>query len=102
MTIPHSVIPLLGFARKGSKLAAGESAVESALKRGNAALIILTEDLPEKRKLYWRKWSHDLEVPCLILGEKEEMGRVLGMSPRSIIAVTDKQLAAAILQQLST
>lgn len=101
MNIPHNAASLLGFARKSSKLAAGESAVESAMKRGKAALIIITEDGPEKRRCHWQNWCNDQGVPCLIRGTKEEFGRVLGMSPRSILAVTDRGLAAAIQKQLS-
>lgn len=101
MNIPHSVSALLGFAKKSSKLAAGEWAVESVMKRRKAALIILAEDCPDKRKNHWQIWCNDQGVPCYIRGTKEEYGMVLGMSPRSVIAVTDKGLAAAIQKQLS-
>ncbi len=97
MTIPSNIKTLLGFAQKARKLVAGESAVEAMLKRGIVRLVILAEDLPEKRKSYWLRWCNDLNVDHpLILGTKEELGKALGLSPRSIIAITDTQMAQAI------
>lgn len=101
MNIPHSVAALLGFAKKSSNLAAGEWAVEGVMKRGKAVLIILAEDCPDKRKKHWQIWCDDQKVPCFVKGTKEEFGFMLGMSPRSVIAVTDKGLAAAIQKELT-
>ncbi|MBZ4654475.1 MAG: ribosomal protein L7Ae/L30e/S12e/Gadd45 [Peptococcaceae bacterium] len=96
MTILASIQTLLGFAKKAGKLVSGESAVEAMLKRGIVTLVILAEDLPEKRKSYWLRRCDHLNVDSLTLGTKDELGRALGLSPRSILAVTDTQMAQAI------
>ena len=99
MTINASIKALLGFAKKAGKLVSGESAVEAMLKRGIVCLIILAEDLPEKRKSYWLRRCDNLNIDSLTVGKKETLGMALGLSPRSIIAITDIQMAQAIKQK---
>ena len=88
MKITPNVGALLGFARKGGILLSGEAAVESGLKRGRIALVILASDLSEKRLNNWKKWCQDIGVQYLVLGSKEEIGNILGMS-RGILGITD-------------
>jgi len=96
MKIPPSIKTLLGFSRKSGTLLCGEAAVEAGMKRRQLALVILSEELPEKRKTNWIKWCEELELPCLIMGSKTEIGNALGMSPRGIIGIKDKRMASAI------
>lgn len=101
MKIPPSVKTLLGFARKGNYLISGEAAMEAALKRRQVSLVLLAEDLPEKRQLSWTRWCQDLQLPYVILGSKEEFGNALGMSPRGIIGIKDSKMAEAIINKLA-
>lgn len=96
MTVPSNVSSLLGFAKKSGSLLSGESAVQTGLKKKNVRLVILAEDLPEKRRSSYQKWCEDDRVSCRVLGTKEEWGQILGMSERGILAVIDKQMARAI------
>jgi len=101
MKIPPSIKTLLGFSRKSGSLLCGEAAVETGLKRRQLALVILAEDLNEKRRFNWSKWCQDLQVPCLIMGSKEEIGYALGMSPRGIIGIKDRKMAQGITTKLT-
>lgn len=100
MTIQNDINTLLGFARKSGKLYSGESAVKAAVKGKNAKLVILAEDLPEKRKSSWLKYCEFLGIKVVVLGTKEEYGRVLGLSERGILAVADYKMSAAIIRKL--
>ncbi|PKM87281.1 MAG: L7Ae/L30e/S12e/Gadd45 family protein [Firmicutes bacterium HGW-Firmicutes-12] len=100
MTILNEVYTLLGFARKSGKLFAGESAVKAAVKNKNAKLVILAEDLPEKRKIYWSNYLELSDIKVVNIGTKEDYGRVLGLSERGLIAISDKKMAAAILEKI--
>jgi len=100
-TVPANIRTLLGFAKKSGKLLCGETAVESAIKRNAAMLVILAHDLPEKRKIHWEYWCRNNKIKYVTLGTKEEFGLILGMSERSVLAVIDSQMAAAIRKQLS-
>lgn len=100
MIITDKIKTLLGFARKSNKLLSGESAVSAGLKHGNVMLVILASDMPEKRKFHWKRWCDDKNIRVYILASKKELGDILGMSDRGIIAVKDKQMAAALNQHL--
>lgn len=99
MIIPPGVGTLLGFAKKSGQLLCGETAVETGMKKKWVRLLIMAMDMPEKRRNHWERWCHDTATPCLIMGTKQELGEFLGMTGRSIMAVTDKQLAAAIINK---
>lgn len=101
MTIQSNVGSLLGFARKSGTLLSGESAVQTGLKKKKVRLVILAADLQEKRRTNYMRWCEDEGVSCKILGTKKELGQILGMSDRGIIAVIDKQMAIAIENQLN-
>lgn len=96
MTLPPSFVSLLGFARKSGKLLAGEHAVKTGMKRRTALLLILAEDLPEKRKAAWVRWCEEQAIPYIEIGTKDEFSQILGMSARSILAITDQQMAKAL------
>ncbi|MFY9175352.1 MAG: ribosomal L7Ae/L30e/S12e/Gadd45 family protein [Peptococcia bacterium] len=101
MKIPPSIKTLLGFARKGNYLISGEAALEAGLKRRQVSLVLIAEDMPDKRQKNWIKWCQDLQLPYAVLGDKEEFGQTLGMSPRGIIGIKDSKMAEAILKKLA-
>lgn len=88
---------MLGFARKSNKIVSGESAVRACLKKETIYLLILAEDLSDSRKKHWEYLAQDLNIPVYILGNKLDLGIALGQSPRSIIGLTDRDLARTIL-----
>ena len=88
---------MLGFAQKSKKVVSGESAVKALLKKGQIYLLILAEDLSENRVKHWQYMANEIAVPTIIIGTKLELGIALGQSPRSIIGVTDSDLARTIL-----
>lgn len=96
MKIPEKMKPLLGFAKKSGQLYAGEKAVENCIKTNKARLILMAIDLPEKRKFYWIKWCEEKNITFSILGTKEEYGKILGTTPRSLLAITDRTMAEEI------
>jgi ribosomal protein L7Ae-like RNA K-turn-binding protein len=101
MKIPDNVNTLLGFARKSGKIYIGETAVENGIKTNKNHLILLAQDLPEKRKSHYIKWFEDKKIRYFIIGTKEDYGLALGMTPRSIIAITDKQMAETIYNYIT-
>ncbi|MFZ5943661.1 MAG: L7Ae/L30e/S12e/Gadd45 family ribosomal protein [Bacillota bacterium] len=96
----NSIYTLLGFAQKSGKLVSGESAVKALLKKGQIELLIIAEDLSENRKKFWNYISQQEGLSLLILGTKRDLGISIGMSPRSLIGITDKKMASSIANQL--
>lgn len=95
----HSKISaLLGFASKAKKLVSGESAVEAILKKKQARLLILAEDVSDNVRTKYIHWCADENIPVLTQGTKRTLGVCIGLSPRSVIAITDEKFAQSILQ----
>ena len=102
MTIPPKTGALLGFAKKAGLLQSGESAVLAVMKKNAVRLLIIANDSPEKRKVYWQKWCEATGINCVTLGTKQEYGNILGLSDRGILAITDKKMADAIYSTIHT
>lgn len=89
---------LLGFARKAGKVYSGESQVEALFKKQKGHLVIIAND-SQGALTKFEKWSQDLNIPIIIGGSKEELGSVIGMSPRSVVLIADKGFAEAIIKE---
>lgn len=91
---------LLGMARRAGKVCSGEAQIEAMLKKRKGCLMILAEDSPGTQKNFTR-WAEDIGLPVMIYGSKQELGLLLGLSPRSAILVMDGGFAKAILEARS-
>ena len=92
------IAALLGFARKANKLVSGESAAVAILKKGQAGLVILAEDISPNLHKKYALWCADEGIPLISTGTKHDLGMNIGLSPRSVIVVTDDKFAQSILQ----
>lgn len=91
---------LLGFAQKSKKIISGEAAVKALLPKGKIHLLILAEDLTEKRKKHWTFAGHKQGIKVFEIGSKLELGLAIGLSPRAVIGILDKEMAQAIEAEL--
>lgn len=95
------ILTLLGFAQKAGKLAAGESAVENFLRKGRLLLLVISEELSEPRKLFWQQQAQVYQVPCIVLeATKLELGLAIGLSPRGVIGILERNMAEAIMKKM--
>lgn len=99
MTVTNEVSTLLGFAKKAGKLYSGESAVKNAINKKLVFLVIMAEDIAEKRKEYWEKSCRFAGIKIIQLGTKKDFGSILGLSDRGILGVADSNMALAILDK---
>ena len=81
----------LGLARKGGNLVWGRDAVRDAIRSGRAALIVLSADAGTALVRSMTGSGQAAEVPLLVYGTKEEMGRALGRHETAVVAVTDPE-----------
>ncbi len=96
--LQSKVITLLGFAVKSGKLLLGEYSVESGIKTKKAKLVILAEDVSLRRRNILQLWCADRNIAFLVMGTKEEFGKLLCKKPLGLLAVTDGQMAKAICE----
>lgn len=92
-------LQLLGICRISNHAESGEERCEAAIKSGKAFVVILSKDASNNT----RKKFHDkcafYEVPILDAPfDKEAIGRAMGMSQRSCVAITEEGLANKLIQ----
>lgn len=86
------------MARRAGKVCSGESQVEAYLKKQKGYLILIAEDSPGANTKF-SQWAKDINIPVLIEGSKQELGSVIGLSPRSIVMIMDRGFADAIIKE---
>ena len=94
------VLSMLGIAARAGRIVSGEFATEKAVKAGKAYLILTASDASENTAKKFRNMADYYGVPYKVYGEKETLGGCIGKDYRSSLAVTDGQLAAAVMKKM--
>ncbi len=89
---------LIGFAAKSRKLLSGTYSVEEGIRRGTARLVLVACDTNPKRLEILSHWCEDKEIPLLVLGTKDEYGRLLKKKPIGLLAIAEPKLAEGIMK----
>lgn len=93
----EKALAMLGFAKKAKQLVAGDSNVKDGLfKKNNLHLIIVSEDSSESKKSYWEHQTQNYQIAYKIGLEKIEIGNAIGLSPRGIVGIKNKEMAKQI------
>ena len=93
----QKIYTYLGFAARAKKAKAGEQAALAQLKKQDVYLMVISETAQPKAIERWQRRAEQYHVPYIIFGSQEELGRAIGSSYKTIIALTDEKLADAIL-----
>ena len=88
---------MLGLAMKAGKVSSGEFATEQAVKSGSAYLVILAETASANTQKKFRNMCAYYKVPCILFGDKEQLGREY----RSSLAVCEAHFAEKIAALLA-
>ncbi len=88
---------MIGLGQRPGKLVSGEVAVKSALAGGRVKLLVIAADATARTQGELTRMSDLKNVPIILYGSKELMGRLIGKSPRSALAFTDIYMARGIL-----
>lgn len=98
MKTEDRLLQLLGIATKAGKTRAGAFLTEKAVKTGEACLVLIASDTSERSAHDIRRMCEYYSVPCVVLADKDALGRFTGKAFRSVVAVVDEGLASAILR----
>ena len=90
-------LSLLGIARKAGKIKSGEFQTETAIKKGDAFLVLVAEDASDNTRKKFSDQCAYRHVPVRSVFSKEELGHAVGLEMRSALAVTDEGLAGSVL-----
>lgn len=97
-----NILRLIGLAKRGGNLEAGEEPVAAAARARDARVILVARDAAENT---FRRVRHFADAgQCLWLSvpySKEELGGCIGRTSCAMVAVTDVGLASAIVHRLA-
>ena len=91
----------LDLARRGGLAELGEEPVGAAARTGKAYVILVAGDASDHTWRRAKSYAAGTEQQCIRLGcTKDEMGLAVGRTSLAIAAVTDVQLALALVKSL--
>lgn len=95
--IPQSLHSMLGLCQRAGKAASGDMAVDMAVRKGKAKLLILAEDASVKTQEKYAALTERFGVPCYRLGTRDQLGAALGKAHRAAVAVLSDDFARGIV-----
>lgn len=100
--VTDSALSLLGLARRGNHLAAGEAPVEEACKTRRARLVLSAADAAQNSADRAMRWAGAAGAPWVrVPWNKEALGSALGRGTCATAALTDQGLAGALAEKLA-
>lgn len=91
----------LGFARKSRSLVSGYNSCVHEIQRGRVRLILLTNDLKQGTKDSFEEMAARENIPLCYYGTMAKMAEMTGIEGRGVFAITDKNLAQAIENEVA-
>ena len=92
------IINLLSMAQKAGRIVSGAFAVEQAVKKQQAVLVLLAEDAAEESKKKFTTLADKFAIPYAYCLDRETLGRCLGKDFRAVAALTDAGFARKLSQ----
>ena len=97
----NKALNYLALARKGGLAELGEEPVGAIARTGKAYVILVAADASDHTWRRAKSYAAGTEQQCIRLGcTKEEMGFVVGRTSLAIAAITDVQMALALVTAL--
>ena len=90
----------IGLCQKAGRLKSGEGACVAAISKGEACLVIISEDASDNTKKKFTNKAAYYGVECYIKGLRADLSSAIGKSNRPVVAITDRGLAEKIKEYL--
>ena len=94
MANQETIFEAIELAKASGKIKKGTNEVTKAVERGVAKLVVVAEDAsPKEITMHLPLLSKEKEIPCVMVGSKEELGAAagLGVSTVAIAIVQEGQ-----------
>lgn len=93
------VLFALGLAQKAGKVASGDVAVKTALKKGKARLLLIAEDTSANSKKELISLAKQMNVKVVNGLNKINIGWAIGKAKRSSVVILDNNFVKMILKE---
>lgn len=98
----RQVYNLIGIAQRAGKISSGMEAIRESMAKKRAFILVMSEDIADNTKEILLRSRKKSGIPCLIMGDRFELGGSIGKPARVALTVDDQGLAQAITQALKT
>ena len=93
---------MLGIAMRAGALTLGEDGVKKAIASGKAAFVLVDDGASDNTKKHFSDMTAFYEVPIYFYSDKVGLGNAIGKEFRASLAVTDENLANAVIKKLQS
>ena len=94
------ILGLIGLSAKAGKIEYGADAVEEAIKKKKAKLVIVSEDAATRTKENFEFLSKQQQILFAIYAKKDELSKSIGKDNKAVLAITDKNLSNEIYKMI--
>ncbi len=94
------ILNLISLATKAGKVKTGEFLTTKTLQEGYGWLVVIATDTSEKSTRRLQGISENYECKAIVYGTKADLGKYTGKTEKSVICITDKGFADAILKKI--
>lgn len=94
----NKVYSLIGFAQRAGKISSGTMAAKTSLLRHRARVLVVSEDISGKTRESLVATCRKQKIPCITLGNKEDLGTCVGKAYRVALTVNDEDMGEAIIK----
>jgi len=94
--VKKQIFNLLGLAQRANKILSGENTIIAQKDLNNFYLMIIAQDASERTKRKFANKAQHNNLEFIFFGTKEELGLSLGKSPRTVLAISDKNFSQRI------
>lgn len=91
---------MISLANKAGKLVTGEDAVRNSIRSGKLKLTVVAEDASDNTKKRFSNSAAFYNIPYVTWGLKEELGKCIGKSERSVLGITDENFSKSLMEKL--
>lgn len=91
---------MLGLAMRARKVRSGEFSTEKSVKEQKSRLVIVAADASENTKKMFRNMTSYRKIPYYEYGNRETLGRAIGLEFRASLSVEDAGFAEQMIKIL--
>ncbi|MEE8826442.1 MAG: ribosomal L7Ae/L30e/S12e/Gadd45 family protein [Eubacteriales bacterium] len=100
MADERKALSYIGFAARAGKAPGGEFSTLEAIKKGKAKAVFISGDASDNTKKKFRDKCTYYHVPMAYIADRQTLGKAVGKTDRTSVAVTDASLAEAAIKAL--
>jgi ribosomal protein L7Ae-like RNA K-turn-binding protein len=93
----QKIFDFIGLLKRGRNIVSGEDTVERLTKSNKIFMVIIAEDASHSTKKKFLDLCSHRDIPIVIWGTKEDIGKHIGCELRVALGITNKSAAIRLI-----